>query len=410
VLGTGKDWEILLPHFKDDTDFKTTIASVVEKAGALVEKAGAFAEETGLSRKAAQAANLVHVEDYEYVNARVKGMKSHLLPRQRLEAIASQKQIGMVLSELDNTAYGPQVQETVARYKQPDFACVDEVLRKNLRATFDKLSRIAAEASGEPTVILRVLLAKWTLNSVKAVLRAKHAEAPAEEVLETVAPTRELDEADLRELARQKDVRSVAGLLHVLQNRYAKPLLEKMEEYEKTRDLAVLENGLDEFYYKDCLAELRGACKSVEMMRDLVRTEIDAVNMKMVIATVLGEVPGKEAARFFVAGGKEFDRQRLAGLAESKDLDELVSRLGRSAFAKMVARQGQKRRLSAFEREFEKYLVGKGISLSRQDPLAAGVLIGFVYSKQREVVNLRIIAKGIATGIPAEKIKAELYE
>jgi len=43
-----------------------------------------------------------------------------------------------------------------------------------------------------------------------------------------------------------------------------------------------------------------------------------------------------------------------------------------------------------------------------KDPHGVGVAIAYLYGKQNEVTNLRIVVKGIAVGMPADRVREEL--
>jgi vacuolar-type H+-ATPase subunit C/Vma6 len=43
-----------------------------------------------------------------------------------------------------------------------------------------------------------------------------------------------------------------------------------------------------------------------------------------------------------------------------------------------------------------------------KDPHGVGVAIAYLYGKQNEITNLRIVVKGISVGMPADRVSEEL--
>ena len=56
----------------------------------------------------------------------------------------------------------------------------------------------------------------------------------------------------------------------------------------------------------------------------------------------------------------------------------------------------------------EDQFVRSVLALSSSDPLGIGIPIAYLWGKQNEVTNLRIIVKGVAVGMPADRTRREL--
>ena len=63
---------------------------------------------------------------------------------------------------------------------------------------------------------------------------------------------------------------------------------------------------------------------------------------------------------------------------------------------------------AVFERALEDYLTRKALTLGIGDPLGIGVGIAYLWAKQNEITNLRIIVKGKSVGMPLERVRGEL--
>jgi V/A-type H+-transporting ATPase subunit C len=74
----------------------------------------------------------------------------------------------------------------------------------------------------------------------------------------------------------------------------------------------------------------------------------------------------------------------------------------------VVVRFEQERSIAVFERALEDYVLRKALDAGRGDPLGIGIVIGYLWAKQNEVTNLRIIVKGNSVGMPADRMRREL--
>jgi len=64
--------------------------------------------------------------------------------------------------------------------------------------------------------------------------------------------------------------------------------------------------------------------------------------------------------------------------------------------------------ISVFERALEDLLTRRTLALAKGDPLGVGVAIAYLWAKQNEVTNVRIIVKGKAVGMPVDRVRKEL--
>jgi vacuolar-type H+-ATPase subunit C/Vma6 len=63
---------------------------------------------------------------------------------------------------------------------------------------------------------------------------------------------------------------------------------------------------------------------------------------------------------------------------------------------------------AAFEREIDLALLRAQVDLYLKDPLGIDVVIAYLAMKYREVVNLRLIVRAKALGIPRDRVRKEM--
>jgi V/A-type H+-transporting ATPase subunit C len=94
------------------------------------------------------------------------------------------------------------------------------------------------------------------------------------------------------------------------------------------------------------------------------------------------------------------------------DVDEVLDALKSTPYARqleaVIGTYVEEGSLSVFERALEDYVMRKALDAGRGDPLGIGITIAYLWAKQNEVTNLRIIVKGTAVGMPPDRMRKEL--
>jgi V/A-type H+/Na+-transporting ATPase subunit C len=345
--------------------------------------------------------------DWGYTNARIRGMKSRLLNHHTLDTLILQPDLESLIGELEKTPYREDI--VTARGKYTDLACIEHALRDNFTRTFRKILGFVRQEEAER--FISIFLHRWDIQNLKTILRGKNIHVTNEEILECLVPAGELDEATLTELVRQQDVRSVIDLLATWRIPYANPLTEGYPAFAKSGDLSVLECLLDQYYYRDALDSVKAPSANNAMIREILGTEIDVLNLRTVLRMINDQVSPEDAAPFLVGGGREFDQKKLDHLLRLHSSDEVIAAIGTTQyrFLGTVQEPGLPvRKISAIERELERFLVRQGVGLFRRDPLSVASLIAYFWAKYNEITNIRIISRCKTADFPVEHLREEL--
>ena len=93
------------------------------------------------------------------------------------------------------------------------------------------------------------------------------------------------------------------------------------------------------------------------------------------------------------------DKDILSALEKSK-----YGRIIRDAIKKF----NESRSLIPIEMSLYRYLLGKSMLLQHQHPLSVDIILGYMFAKEIEARNLRVIAKGKQLSLPNEFIESQL--
>ena len=233
---------------------------------------------------------------------------------------------------------------------------------------------------------------------------------PPAEILECLVPAGDLDEAALAELLKQTDVKGVIDLLATWRIRFARPLTLSLKEYQENRDPSVLEYALDRFSCESALDTLNDESDDDRIMREMVRSEIEVINLKTAFRLIRDSISGEEARAILIDGGRSPDTGQVLSLIGTGSVETAVKMLDETPyrFLSAVPAAAAKAGVSVYEKELDRFLLGKGVSHFLKDPLSIAFAIGYFWAKLAEVTNLRVIARGKSAGMTDREIREEV--
>ncbi len=346
-------------------------------------------------------------KDYGYCNARVRGMKSRLLGQQFLERLMESHDMSQLITTLSETEYRSELEEALIHGRTAEE--IDEALKNNMVRTYRKVQGFLNDEAAE---IMPALLGRWDLFDVKTIIRGKHMQLPVEEIEESLLDVGVFSAVELKALSRQEDVKAVSDTLTTWGSPYAVPLRACMAEYQQDLDLSVVELALDRYYYGWASEILEGRGPARKVARDILGMQVDSINLVTLFRLMKTDVSEMDPARFFLPGGRFLREEVFLAAAALSDVDEVLDLLKRTPYGSqleaVVVTYVEEGSIAVFERAMEDFVMRKALTVGTGDPLGFGVLVSYLWAKQNEVTNLRIVVKGRAVGMPAERIRKEL--
>jgi V/A-type H+-transporting ATPase subunit C len=185
-----------------------------------------------------------------------------------------------------------------------------------------------------------------------------------------------------------------------------------MPAYIADNELAVLELALDRYYTGWASRRLRGRRSNYKLARQVLGVQTDAINLLSVFRLLRADMEGMDVSALFLPGGSAISEKLFLELAGMSDIDEVLDRLKGTPYGKTLGdaamRYLESNSVATLERTLEDYVARKAIGAWRGDPLGAGVIISYLWAKENEVTNLRIIIKGNSVGMPPDRVRREL--
>ncbi len=343
------------------------------------------------------------MSDYGYPNARLRAMRSRLFDRRAYDEMLGLARIDDVIAWLDQSTWNDDIEVALARFV--GVRVVMEAARLNLARTY---GRIRSFLDGDAARLLGILLGRWDLANLKAILRGQRVGAPPDAILEALTPAGALDEAALRALARQPDPVSTADALRMWNVEYARAVSLAWQETAAGRDPSALDSALDRIFYKAFLAQLEPGVENDALVREALAREIDAANIVAALrlrSTGVG-VAEERTGGTFLTGGR-LGLPWLAALTRVERDEEALARL-RTIPPWEVLTHVQRLDVAAVQGALGRDVAAYQVGFFRRDPLSIAPVVGYIAAKGAEAANVRLIAQAVTLGVPRSRVEEAL--
>ena len=338
----------------------------------------------------------------EYVNARVSGRRATLFDDEDYRKLVRMGP-AEIARFMEESTYEREINELGSRFSGVDL--IEYALNRNLAKQFDD---ILSWAEGPLYDQIVRYLRKFDAWNVKTIVRGIYTDSDSDEIGDDLIRAGEFDDRFLNRLVEADSISTVVEMLDGTM--FGPPLEAAYEDYEDTGVLVPLENAVDRVYYENLLADIASSMEGPESMYvDYLRAEIDFRNARnaLRLARSGAEI---DPAEYYIEGGDLFRAAELSSL--SRNTDELVARIRESRYGNELSSAlddlEEARSLIEFERALEAALLEYSRNFGHVHPLSVLPVISYILSKEREVDNIRAIARGKEAGLSPDEIEDEL--
>ncbi len=339
------------------------------------------------------------MDDFGYINARIRAKKERLLKRNDFEELILSPDFNALTESLLKTEYGKDIEKGEITL---------ETLIRGINRNFSRtITEIINFSSGEPRELLYVLLSRFLVSNIRAIIRGKLRKLSKEEIETALFPVLGLDEAKLNALLSKETASEVLELL--LSFRIQLPFVISSALLRKVReeDIDWVENYLERSYYEWAMGKVEKGNGNREFVRYMLNSWAD---LKNIISTCLylryGISPAGKIKPLPFGFLSEYYRKRLLMSQNLKDAAEILSSTRYRELAKLLVEE--KEPLLSFEKRFEEVLSLWAIKGFIKDPLSIAIPLAFIIAKYNEIVNLRVIIYGKYHGLEVHEIRKEV--
>lgn len=332
--------------------------------------------------------------DFGYLNARVRGLRAKLLPEgfasEQLEAAG----FASLTQSLAQSAYARDLEDANAGLAP--LSAVDAALA----AQFVRVTRTLLDAAkGDARALIALLLRRYDLANLKAVVRGLHAGRNSDDIMGAVLAAGELSDSTLRAMAGSPDLAAAGQPLAAARHPLADAFRRAAAQYRADQDLLRFEVALDRAFYQRWAHDAQKLPAPVGF-RALAAAEVDATNLRTAM-----KLRGRQgsAEELYVKGGVSLPLSAFNAIAAQAKLEPLPTLTGALAAASGLAAFGD------VDAKLELMLDKMAGRLSLR-PLDVGLVTDYLRRKAREIARLRLLARGKYYGVPRAMLERELSD
>ncbi|UAL07755.1 MAG: ATP synthase A1 subunit C [Candidatus Methanogranum gryphiswaldense] len=337
--------------------------------------------------------------NYAYTVARVKAKKSLLMKEEDYN-----KMLMMSVPEISR-----YISESGYQKEMTDLAGKYTGLNLLEHATYGSMAGIFGDilsaSQGELKDMVSAYLAKWDYWNLKVILRGKSYGLGADGIKEDLVPAGSLSAEDLDKLISYESEDDIlagfSAMVHVTIPS------ETITAFKAGKNLGIIEDYLDKCYYANLIGSINPRSRPELLFLNYVRQEIDIKNLETILKLKLEGIHGEAAMQYFIPGGKQIDTKLATQLANAETIDAAMTDIGQLDFFESIKEglESSTSSLMGVAVGMRKYETDQAKKFSHLYPLSVIPVIDFMLNKEKEVKNIRIIARGTDSGLDKDAIK-----
>ena len=344
------------------------------------------------------------MSDFNYLNARIRSSKKQILDTSAYEQLLGMESLNQIKNWLLDSPRGMDIQEGIAAKDGSEG--LETGLSKHMERTYKRLLDWAGE---DAKPLIEAILRRWDVHNIKTLIRGKYAGTSEVELLSACMPACDFTWEELGELAKQSTVRDLVNLLLTWNTNFKRPIL-KHQELIANGDreaLTALEFALDNYYYELGTTHAEELAQDAEAVIYLLNMEADIANI-LTVLRLLG-LEERDKIKSFLINGGHLGLATMHNLIYAPTRGDVLEKLRSTYLGRAISKlEVAQPELSDIERAFHSIVDKFALTAGGDDPLSIGVAINFIWRKQAEFTNLRLIIKSKAFGFSRAQIEREL--
>ncbi len=305
---------------------------------------------------------------------------------------------------LQDSNYKKEINTLATEYSEADL--LELALNRNLAESFKKLIRISPYELG---LLIREYVKRKDIDDIKTIVRGKFTNADEKLVASSITAAGTLSYDFLLSLLKKESIEEI-----LKNNRLVdfSLLMDGLKDLTKKNKLVGIENALDKYYHTHLIQFSRILPKEGALFRNFLLKEVEILNILTLLRLKKAKL-GKEIVKdFIIPSGSKLKDSKIINLASFDDLEEISKELERTEYRNAIKKGIEEFKktgsLIMLETELYKYLLSQSTLFMHQHPLSIDVILGYMFAKDIEVRNLKIIVKGKQLGLSEEFIESQL--
>lgn len=345
----------------------------------------------------------IRLKRYPYTYVRATVMKSLLFKKDDY-----QKMLKMSFSEiakfLQESTYKKEVNELATQYSGTEL--LELAMNKNLSGSFKKLMSISPD---ELKTLITAYILRKDIEDIKTILRGKFTGADEKAITGFLTCAGTLSREDLGALLKKESVEDIIKSNKIVD---FSQFTVALKEFQDKKTLASVENALDKFYYKSVAEFSQRLPKQGALFRNFLTKEIEVLNLLTLLRLKKARMAKDSFKDLMIPTGNDAKDSKLKNLAGMENIEEFAREMMRTEYRELIAKGIEEYKKSnsliKLETDLFKYLLDQTTLMLHQHPLSVDTILGYMFAKDIEVRNLKILVKGKQLGLRDEFIESQL--
>lgn len=336
----------------------------------------------------------------DYGNTRLRARYASCLDRADYEALIGAGGLDQMLGSLAAGIYASDVEAAVARYR--GLRRVDETVRRHLEREY---ASTLSFYEGEERAALALVAERWDVRNLTALIRAQGSPGGASEVVRWLVAAGRIDAAALAELASQPSIRALVDLAiawRIPDSDTAAALARALPDFDASGDSVVLEAAIHRAFASRLEKAYRE--RPEDAVPAVLHVELVALAVTLALRLWAARLAGEaqiDPASVVISSTIPLPVVESVGMAGERDdvAAILVGCLLPPGFDGALDRWRRHGDLPLLADELGVAVVRIAQAALRRDPLGLGVPVGYLWVKESEGRNLRLIGRGHVHGL-----------
>lgn len=349
-----------------------------------------------------RAKNLI---PYVHSAAKVSAWRANLISESRLDELAESPKTKQVFNVLEDTGYQSYISQ-ISLEGEIDVDEVEEQLHSFLNDRYGEVLEIAPE---ERRGVIEKAIGITNLQNLEGVTIGKSEKISEDKLEKIVRSSPTFSEEKLEMLSSAENIERLLDYLEG--SEYYDPLSEALDERYEEEGISSLLRALDKTYYQTLWEDVTGKKAQRSVLKDIIGTKIDMMNIKLLFRLKKEETPPEKIAEFMLPLYR-LSEDQIKEMASAEDLQSAAEVLVDTTYGSPVQES-----LNRFEEtgslyDFEKILDEEFLTICRRisinQPFTLASILTYVYLTEIEVRNLRTIIGLKTEEVEPEEIKNNL--
>ncbi len=324
---------------------------------------------------------------YAYAVGRTRALETRLLDRARFDRMIDATSAEEALKVLAESDYANAVAELA------DVHDFESMLAAELKEAFDLILKISPKPE-----LISIMALRYDVHNLKVLFKAKYLGIKSDLLI----PVGSLDLDKMEYAVAEEDFRDLPEKLR----RAAEDV---SEDFLVNRDPQVIDLLLDQVLYDQLVSSARE--RGINFLEGMFIRQIDLTNLKSIIRVKRMGL-NRELLKNILLPHGSIPNDLLAGMLD-EPLESLITMLSMSDYADLVSEGVRnwldKGTVSSLEKLSDDYITAY-LKKGKWTPFGLEPLVGYLWAKEIEIKNIRLILVGKINKLPAEAIRERIRD